>query len=326
MVQAPSWREERDEALSALQRPARPEDRAAAARRLRDLTEESDFQAEAGGVWMRLLADAQEEVRRAGVEMATRCLGPEETARLLLTLIGDPSELVRVQVAGVLADLEDPSCRDGLRALVQDRAASVRFEAARGLAAMGDPTGIDVLIGSLDAGELRFRALGALAVLGDSRAAPAIRALFKRLWLPPYERTQAAGVLAKFGEEEAAGYLLERTRARRGMDRAFAIELCGEVKVPGARERLEAILADEADPCRGAAARGLGRLGDSGALPGLLSVVENAAEADDLRLDAAEGCCRLAGPERRGQIAALLQSLKSASAREEAKELLEEYG
>ncbi len=324
MSEAVSWRQVRDQALSALERSTRGGERTTAARRLRDLTEESEFHAEAEAVWTRLLGDHQEEVRRAGVEMAVRCLGADPAGSLLRKLMGDPSPLVRVQVAGSLADLEDPSYREELRALLADTSPSIRFEAARGLAALGDAMGIDILIASLSEGEVRFRALGALAVLGDSRAIPAIRSLFQRLWLPPYERTQAAGVLVKLGDEERAGYLLERTRSR-GLDRAFAIELCGEVKARGAGARLEEILADRADPSRGAAARGLGRLGDVSAVPLLLSVVENTKEADELRLDAAEGYCQLVGPERRAQIAQLLHSLKSDSAKEEARQLLESY-
>ena len=322
MSEAVSWRRVRDEALLALQRAPRPTERTAAARSLRDLADESEFHAEAEAVWTKLLADHQEEVRRAGVEMAVRCLDAKAAGILLRTMIGDPSPLVRVQVAGSLADLEDPAYREELRPLLADSSPSIRFEAARGLAALGDATGIDVLIASLSEAEVRFRALGALAQLGDSRAIPAIRSLFQRLWLPPYERTQAAGVLVKLGDEEPAGYLLERTR-RRGLDRAFAIELCGEVKAPGARARLEQILADQTDTHRGAAARGLGRLGDVSAVPLLLSVVENPKEGDDLRLDAAEGYCRLVGRERRAQFADLLRSLKSDSAKEEARQLLD---
>ncbi|HEX4802795.1 MAG TPA: HEAT repeat domain-containing protein [Myxococcaceae bacterium] len=325
MSEAVGWRRVRDEALLALQRATRADERTAAARRLRDLAEESEFHAEAEAVWTKLLGDQQEEVRRAGVEMAVRCLGTQAAGSLLRKLVGDPSALVRVQVAGSLADLEDPAYRPELGALLADSESSIRFEAARGLAALGDASGIDVLTASLAEPEVRFRALGALAALGDSRAVPAIRALFQRLWLPPYERTQAAGVLMKLGDEEAGGYLIQRTRGG-GVDRAFAIELCGEVKARGARARLEEILADPADSYRGAAARGLGRLGDSSAAPLLLSVVQNPQEADELRLDAAEGYCRLVGAEQRGQIAGLPQLLKSDSAKEEARELLAWYG
>ena len=321
-----TWRQRRDEALFTLEQPgARGDERSAAARRLRDLVDEKGFHAEAGDLCKRLLYDRQDEVRRAGLEIAIQCLPAEQLADCLPTLIADPSALVRVQVAGFLADREESSCLEQLRLLLTDSDVPVRFEAARGLAALGDASGLEVLTDALRDGDVRFRALGALAVLGDVRALPAVRALFGRVWLPPYERTQAAGVLAKLGDTEAAAFLVERTHLRRGMDRAFAIELCGEVKAPGARARLGHILADRSDAYRGAAARGLGRLGELGALPELLAVVEDASEPDELRLDAAEGCLRLVGAVRREQIAALLQTLKADWARNEARDLLELY-
>jgi HEAT repeat protein len=320
----PGWRELRAAALSVLDGRARPDERARAARQLRDLADEDGFASEASAVWTRLLGDAQEEIRRAGIEIAARLLAPEDAEGLLSRFASDESSLVRVQVAGALADLERTSCKSSLQSLLQDSAPSVRFEAARGLAALGDARGIDILIEALAIGELRFRTLGALAILDDSRALPAVRALFNRLWLPPYERTQAAGVLAKFGDQEGARYLLNRTRQRKVMDRAFAIELCGEVKAAGALERLEAILADGTDECRGAAARGLGRLRDRSALPQLLSVMSDSGLPDDLRLDAAEGICRLGDPQVRSHLESLLQSLKSSEAREEARALLQE--
>jgi HEAT repeat protein len=319
------WRDLVAQARSVLDRPAKPEERSAAARQLIALATEDEFAFEAGAVWTRMLADSQEEVRRAGLEIAIRFTPWEEAENILGPFVTDPSALVRVQAAGALADLERPSCQGVLRGLLQDLVPSIRFEAARGLAAIGDASGIEVLTESLEKGELRFRALGALASLGDSRALPAIQSLFNRFWLPPYERTQAAGALAKLGDVEAAHYLLGRTEKRRGVDRAFAIELCGEVKAPTAPERLKAILGNEAEECRGAAARGLGRLGDPSAMPALLAVMEDETQSDDLRLDAAEGICRLGGPQVRAHVESLLASLHAADARQEARELLEEW-
>src|SRR5260370_30463788 len=142
----PHWRELRDRALSTLDRPAMADDRAAAARQLRDLAQEEDFHSEINAVWTRLLADAQEQVRRVGVEIAAQFLPPEDLERLLSPLAGHPSALARVQTAGALADLEQPSCREVLRALVPASVPSVRFEAARVLAATADRAGVPVLL------------------------------------------------------------------------------------------------------------------------------------------------------------------------------------
>jgi HEAT repeat protein len=79
----------------------------------------------------------------------------------------------------------------------------------------------------------------------------------------------------------------------------MAIELLGEVKAPKAAEQLREILADLKDPCRGAAARGLGRLQERSALPLLAAILEDGAQTDELRLDAAEGLCLLGIDEAR---------------------------
>src|SRR5437660_462637 len=84
----------------------------------------------------------------------------------------------------------------------------------------------------------------------------------------------------RLGDPEGARYLMERTRRRWREDRALAVELCGEVKATGALARLLEILGDQKDPCRGAAARGLGRLGDADALSALATVLEEEGQPE----------------------------------------------
>ncbi|HSP79663.1 MAG TPA: HEAT repeat domain-containing protein, partial [Myxococcaceae bacterium] len=177
---------------------------------------------------------------------------------------------------------------------------------------------------ALDEELLRFRALGAIAELGDERALPAVQRLFQRWLLPAFERTQAAGVLAKLGDPKGAEWLIARTRPRWwGQDRPLAVELCGEVKAPGALETLRAIVTNPKDACRGAAARGLGRLGEPQALPWLLALLEEPGAPEDDRLDAAEGLWLLGVPEGRARVREALPSF-SAEARAELSELIQE--
>jgi HEAT repeat protein len=154
---------------------------------------------------------------------------------------------------------------------------------------------------------------------------PAIQGLFQRLMLPPFERTQAAGAMAKLGDPEGGRHLLKRTQRRWSLDRAFAIELCGDVQVTGALERLLEILQDVDDPYRGAAARGLGRLRDPRALEPLINLFEEAGISDDLRLDAAEGLCLLGIPQARAHVESALAGWASASTRQALEQLLEAY-
>ena len=144
--------------------------------------------------------------------------------------------------------------------------------------------------------------------------------------MPAFDRTQAAGVLAKLGDAEGARWLLQRAAPKRWnwtQDRALAVELCGEVKAPGALERLHTIILNPKDTCRGAAARGLGRLGDVRALPWLLSLLDEPGVHEDYRLDAAEGLWLLGAPEGRERVRAVMPAF-SAEARAEISELIQE--
>ena|GEM_PF-755873 len=321
------WRGERDRALLALEREQNPALRAEAAELLFHLVAEDSARApEFSAALARLLEDKQVAVRRTGVGMATGVLSTEELPGFLAARQSDPESLVRLEAAGRLADLGRADCRGMLAGFLEDPVFEVRFEAARGMASLQHPAGLDTLVQALEVDLLRFRALGALAELGDARALPAVQRLFHRLLLPAFDRTQAAGVLARLGDAEGAAWLLKRSEKRRwnwAQDRALAVELCGEVKAPGALERLRGIISNPKDKCRGAAARGLGRLGDAAALPWLLSLLDEPGVPEDFRLDAAEGLWLLAIPEGRDRVRAALPAF-SAEARTELSELIQE--
>jgi HEAT repeat protein len=319
------WRAERDRALLALERESRPQGRAEAAQLLLQLAaEDAERAPEFAQVLVRLLADAQVEVRRAGLGLATLVLPAEELVDLLTARLTDAEVGIRLEATGRIADLALPELRGALARMLEDPIPEIRFEAARGMAALKHSAGLEVLLEALDNDLLRFRALGSLAELGDTRALPAVKRLFGRWLLPAFDRTQAAGVLARLGEAEGAEFLLKRTQKKWSADRALAVELCGEVKAPGALERLHAILEDPKDPCRGAAARGLGRLGDPKALPWLLTLLEDTGAPEDFRLDAADGVWRLGLPEGQARVRAAASTFSSAEAREELAELLQE--
>ncbi|MCY1034549.1 HEAT repeat domain-containing protein [Corallococcus sp. BB11-1] len=319
------WRAERDRALLTLEREKRPASRAEAANQLFQLaSEESAHVAEFTDALVRLLADAQPEVRRSGVSLASVVLPPEQLPDMLLPRLRDDDTRVRLEATGRLADLALPHARGALAGMLEDPTPEVRFEAARGIAALKHPAGLEILVAALDVDSLRFRALGALAELEDVRALPAVKKLFGKWLLPAFDKTQAAGVLMKLGAPEGADWLMQRTRKKWSADRALAVELCGELKVPGALERLKDILQDVKDPCRGAAARGLGRLGDARALPWLLSVLEDRAAPEDDRLDAADGVWRLGVAEGQERVRASVATFASEEARLELEELFRE--
>jgi HEAT repeat protein len=317
----------RDTALRALAQPGPPSVRREAAARLVEAARTSEAPEAFEAPAQTLLADADAEVRRAGVALLALQLGtPEALAVRLRSALGDAAAAVRLECIGQLADRASAELRPILAMALEDSAFLVRFEAARGLAAIHHPAGLDVLAEGLDDPTLRFRAIGALAELGDARALAPLRRLFARWLLNSFERTQAAGALALFGDAEGRQHLLSRLRRRGALDRPLAAELCGEARVEEAEEALLAILADGGDRARGAAARALGRLGSARAEPVLEALLRDASGAEETRLDAAEGLVFLRGKGARDALAAALASMPGAEGREELSSLLEELG
>lgn len=320
------WRTEREQALVTLEQSKERGVRNDAAERLHELAVEApDRWPELTELIPRLLADEQDDVRRVAVALGALMLEPEDAGTFLGLRMKDPSATVRLEAVGQLADLGRPEGRGVLAAGLQDPAFGVRFEAARGMATLRHSAGMEVLVEALEQDALRFRALGALAELGDPKALPAIQRVFKRWFLPGFERTQAAGALAKLGDADGGKHLLERAKGRWYPDRALAIELCGEVHAEGAFAQLLTILGDVKDACRGAAARGLGRLGNPEAAALLTKTLEERTAPEDLRLDAAEGLCLLQHEGVRAALERALPTFDSPAAREELEVMLADY-
>jgi HEAT repeat protein len=319
---SPEQLAERDALLSGLERARTGEARAEAAEGVCELAFEVAHPARADfePAMARFLADGQREVRCAGLALAVAVLPTAEARVVLGRHLSDPEVRVRLEAVGRLADLADPEARGALAAALEDATPAVRFEAARGMVALKHSAGLATLVEALDDADLRYRAAAALAQLADPAALPGLRKAFSRWWLPGFERTQLAGALAVLGDEEGVKHLHARLGKRWSMDRAMAAELLGEVKAPGARERLEQLLADPRDPARSAAARGLGRLGDVAAEPALLQALGDRSADEDLLLEAAEALLALGTAEGRARVAAL--QLPSAEAKAELIELL----
>jgi HEAT repeat protein len=316
----------RDDALVALERAPSPVERAQAVHALCDLAvSHPERSGDLAPVLPQLLGDPSPVVRVEALQLAALSLSADEAMETLSRSLTDGDERVRLEAAGRLADLVLPQARGALAVALEDAEFNIRFEAARGMAALGHSAGRDVLLQALDHPDFRFRAIGSLAELGDPEAIPALKALLNRFFIPAFDRTQAAGALARLGESAGADHLLKRIRRGRWKpDRALALELCGEVKVPGAFEQLAEVVRQPKDACRGAAARGLGRLGDLRALPVLAQLLEENGAHEDLRLDAAEGLWRLGGADARAQLQQALLRWPPGEGRDEVEALMAE--
>lgn len=300
-----TWQAVRERALLTLEREKSAAIRAEAAEAICDAAADAptdarpDFAADV----VRLLNDTQDEVRCAGLALAAEVLPVPEARDLLVRNIGDKAHRVRVEAVGRLADLALPETRGAFAAALEDDLFPVRFEAARGMVALQHSAGLETLLTALDDPDLRFRAAAALAQLGNKEALPKLKKAFHGWFLPAFDKTQLAGALARLGDAEGAEHLFKRASKGWSMDRAMAIELLGEVKAPGAKDRLLAILRDADDDCRGAAARGLGRLGEPGAFDALAAALDEKLTPDDVKLDVAEGLLRLDAAKARERLA-----------------------
>ncbi len=297
-------RAERDALLIALEREKRPTVRAELAETLCDVALETPKgdHPEFAPVVVRLLADPQPDVRCAGLALSAEVLPPGEARDILVRHLKDPVPRIRVEAAGRLADLALPESRGALASALDDAELNVRFEAARGMVALQHNAGLEVLLEALDDRDLRFRAASALAQLKNPDSVPALKKAFSSWFVPAFDRTQLAGALATFGDAEGIAWLFKRVGKRWSMDRAMALELLGEVRAPGAKERLLEVLRDVKDPTRGAAARGLGRLHDASVEPVLAALLTEPGLPDDVRLDVAEALLLLETPGARATV------------------------
>lgn len=324
MTAATSWRAAREQALLTLEREGSSSVRAEAAEAICDAAAEAPDEAlpDFAPDVVRLLTDKQVEVRCAGLALAAEVLPPAEAKDVLVRNMTDTAHRVRVEAVGRLADLALPDARGALAVALEDELFPVRFEAARGMVALQHSAGLDTLIQALEDPDLRFRAAAALAALGNKDAVPALKKVFKGWFLPAFDKTQLAGALAQLGDADGIEHLFKRAAKGWSMDRAMAIELLGEVKAPGAKQRLLQILTTKDDDCRGAAARGLGRLGDGSVISSLEPLLIEPLVSDDVRLDVAEGLLRLDPARARSALTTI--RLEADDARAELADMLKE--
>ena len=190
------------------------------------------------------------------------------------------------------------------------------------MAGLKHSAGLEVLVEALDDNELRFRAVSALAELGDKEALPALRKLFARWILPAFDRTQAAAALVKLGDVSARASVQARRPEveRRSRDGHRAARRSQSAR------RARAARADPEDPGGHCAGRRRPR-----ARPArrcwprcrvLEAVLGEKDASDDLKLDVAEGLWLL--PEGKGRELLEGITLSSPEARAELAALLSE--
>jgi HEAT repeat protein len=254
-----------------------------------------------------LLVDEEPGVRVTAL-LAVRLLrGPEALephASAVLALLADPAAQVRTAAVYSAAHLPGETARVQVRAVLSSEEEPMRFAAACALSELHDPTAIPELTAALRDDYRRQEALSAIMSLGDPTAVPAVSALFEEESLGEFDRTMAAAALARLGDPRGSAHLCARI-AEGSDDAPIAAEWAGRLGVALAVTALEETAEREGDAARGAALRALGRLHAPGAEARLLALLGSADEAEDVRMDAAEGLAEVATPEALGALRAL---------------------
>jgi HEAT repeat protein len=272
-----------------------------------------------------LLQDGEPQVRVTALS-ATRLLRkPENQEKVtphVVALLADDAAQVRTAAIWAAAKLPGQVARTQVKAVLSSEEEPMRFAAACALADLKDSSSLAVLTASLDEEFRRQEALSALLALGDKDALPAVAALFEEERLGQFDRTLTAAVLARLGDPRGEAHLIERIDES-GDDRPIAAEWAGRLGLQGAAEALTALAQEEGDPARGAALRALGRLKAPGAAVRLLELAGDPQQAEDLRMDAAEGLAELGSAEATSLLEKLARSTDAELA-QLCKELLAE--
>ncbi|MBS2032773.1 MAG: HEAT repeat domain-containing protein [Deltaproteobacteria bacterium] len=314
---------ERLEFVFRLLASAQERERLTGATELIELAHEPELATDVRPKVLELLANEEPQLRAAGVRCLAALATGTDLVPLLEKAVRDTEPAVRREAARALAGLEERAAIPALSAGLSDSDAQVQFEAALGLAALNDRSGVQILLAGVDDKVRRFFALGALARLGEERARePAQRILSKRLFMSDFERTQAAGLLAKLGSDDGKAYLLDRIRRARADDRGLAMEVCGELKLKDAVAPLREAMADKRELFRGTAARSLGLLRDADSTTALVAMARSAEEDFEVRCDAMEGLMFLRTPDALAALHALSSSGESDDVRDAANDAL----
>ena len=242
-----------------------------------------------------LLEDHEPQARvaaLAAIRMMRKPENLEKHASAVLALLADPVAQVRTAAVWTAARLPGAVAREQVRTVLTSAEEPMRFAAACALSDQGDPAALPELTTALREEYRRQEALSSILSLGNPAAVPALVELFEDESLGEFDRTMTAAALARLGEARGAAHLVERLSSD-GDDRPIAAEWAGRLGVAEAIPALEELSMAEGDPARGAALRALGRLGAPGAEERLRAMATSTEEAEDLRMDAAEGLAEI---------------------------------
>ncbi len=252
------------------------------------------------------LGDQREEIRRAAMRGLGALWGIQEVSRL-----GSENDSVRWEAAKALARLGEPRAIEPLIAALRDEDSDVRREAAEALARLGEPRAIEPLIAALrdeDSG-VRCETAWVLGRLGDPRTVePLIAALRDEDWEVRQAAAEALEAAAGAPENLGNSHVLEPLiGALRDKDRGVRCEVAwvlGELGDPRTVEPLIGALRDKDRGMRRAAAEALKKCGEPVVEP-LIAALRD--ENRDMRRAAARALGKIGDPSAVEPLIAALQ-------------------
>jgi HEAT repeat protein len=182
---------------------------------------------EAAGPIARLLQDGRPEMRFSAVWTLSR-LGPEQASSIRDTLQDEDPE-IRLLAAECLGELEAKDHANAIADLLDDDSDAVRFGAATALAALGDSRGAPALRAALARADRAFPAAIGLGDLEDQRSRVELAKLARGPWRSPILRAAAARALVRLGDPDGTRVIRKLVRSWRIEARQYAVELVGEL-------------------------------------------------------------------------------------------------
>lgn len=149
---------------------------------------------------------------------------------LAVDALRDPDAKVRASAARALGEF-GIAAQVALRAALEDPAAAVRGEAAIALARLGDGSGAIALRDALDAPELAFEALEAIADLQLEQLREPAAAIAQSVLRPLLFKAAAARALIRLHDPRGVAVLARVLRAFRSGARSYAVRVVGELGV-----------------------------------------------------------------------------------------------
>ena len=193
----------------------------------------------------------------------------------LMTSLSDRSRAVRQAAARALGEIAAPQATRALIDALSDQDIGVRDQAILSLSLIGRPAVIE-LVKALDEGDWRHKkaVVDALKLIGDARAAPALRdILAEGDWRV---KEAAAEALGELGDESAVQALLALLAEKRDSVRWKAVDALVNIGAPAVPGLLSTLQSRSWAP-RWAAAAALGRIGEP-ALPALMAALTSREE------------------------------------------------